>query len=84
MTRPTALIRRLLMLESFDEYVAGQIRLVKQQMTAEGINIIDRKINLYDIWIAYKHGEHFDEAIYMRRMLDAETNNRAERSGLQS
>ena len=84
LTRPTALIRRLLMLESFEEHLTGQIRLVKREMADAEIDIIDRKTNPYDIWIAYKHGGHFDEAIYMRKMLDAETDRRAERSGLLS
>ncbi len=84
MSRPTALIRRLLVLESLQEYMAHEISQVKAQMRNDGIKIIDRKVNLQDIWIQYRYESHYDEAIYMRKMLDAETRNRAKRSGLLS
>ncbi len=82
MTRPTALIRHLLVFESLQEYMAHEIALIKEQMRNENVKIIDRKDNAQDVWIQYKDGNIFDEAIYMRKMLDAESKGRAKRIGI--
>ncbi|MDP9728983.1 hypothetical protein FY534_07890 [Alicyclobacillus sp. TC] len=82
MDRPTATLRRLLILESLQEYIAHEIITVREQMRLKDLKIIDRKTNLHDIWIQYKSGSEFDEAIFMRKMLDAESKNRAKRTGI--
>ena len=82
MDRPTALLRRLLIVEALQNFMTREIALVNEQMRNEGLRLIDRKENLYDIWIQYKCGNKFDEAIFMRKMLDAESKNRAKRTGM--
>ncbi len=82
MLRPTALIRRLLIVEALQEYMTRELALIKEQMREEDLRLIDRKDNSHDIWIQYKNGREFDEAIFMRKMLDAESRNRARRTGM--
>jgi hypothetical protein len=69
-------------LESIQDYIAREIAVVKQQMRTDGLSIIERKVNLEDVWIQYKHKNEFDEAIFMKKMLDAESKNRAKRTGM--
>ena len=80
--RPTALIRRLLVVEAMQESMTREIVLIKGQMQSEGIMVIDRRDNPQDVWIQYKCKNEFDEAIFMRKMLDAESRNRAKRTGM--
>lgn len=82
MERPTALIRRLLIAEALQESITREISLIKEQMRHEGLKIIDRKNNVHDVWIEYTHGNQHDESIFMRKMLDAESKNRAKRTGI--
>jgi len=82
MDRPTALIRRLLIVEALQDSMNHELTLIKEQMRHEGLKIIDRKDNPQDVWIQYIHGNQNDEAIFMRKMLDAESKNRAKRTGL--
>lgn len=82
MGRPTSLIRHLLIMESFQEFVTQEIARTKAEMRSQGLTVIDRKENPQDIWIQYRYGPHSDEAIYMRRMLEAETQSRAKRAGI--
>ncbi|PWI56707.1 hypothetical protein [Sulfoacidibacillus thermotolerans] len=82
MNRPTALIRRLLITEALQEFMTREVVRIKEEMRAEGIKILDRKDNPQDVWVQYKFGNEFEEAIFMRRMLDAESRNRAKRTGM--
>lgn len=82
MNRPTALIRRLLIAEALQEYMAREIAVIKEQMRTDGIKIIDRKSNLQDICIQFTVENQNDEATFMRKMLDAESRNRAKRTGM--
>ncbi|MFB5192014.1 hypothetical protein [Alicyclobacillus fastidiosus] len=82
MQRPTAIIRNLLIMELLQDYISREIVNLKEQIRTEGLSIVDRKDNLHDIWVQYKDEHITDEAIYMRKMLDAEVKNRAKRTGL--
>lgn len=82
MDRPTASLRRLLLLESIQESITKEIAHTKAQMREDGLRIINRKVNLHDVWIQYQFGNYHDEAIFMRKMLDAESRNRAKRTGM--
>ncbi|MFD1674107.1 hypothetical protein [Alicyclobacillus fodiniaquatilis] len=82
MDRPTASLRRLLLLESIQKSITNEIALTKAQMREAGLRIIERKVNHHDVWIQYQYGQHHDEAIFMRKMLDAESKNRAKRTGM--
>lgn len=75
MDRPTATLRRLLILESLQDYIAREIIAVREQMRLEDLKIIERKDNTHDVWIQYQSGNKYDEAIFMRKMLDAESRN---------
>ncbi|BCJ86743.1 hypothetical protein [Effusibacillus dendaii] len=72
MERPTALIRKLLELEIFEEHLLQQMRKLKQQLQQQNISILDRSNQASDIWIQYRSGERVREAVFMRAMLDAE------------
>jgi hypothetical protein len=80
--RPTALIRRFLILEALKDSMGHELAQLRQQMRTEGLNIIDRRDNEHDVWIQYINGNQHDEAIFMRKMLDAESRNRAKRTGM--
>ncbi len=82
MDRPTAVLRRLLILESIQDYITHEIVTLKEQMRNEGLKIIDRKDNLQDIWIEYRQLNQYDKAIFMKKMLEAESRNRAKRTGM--
>lgn len=82
MNRPTATLRRLLVLESLQDYIARELISMREQMRNEDLKIINRQENSQDIWIQYKYGSALDEAIFMRKMLDAESKNRAKRMGI--
>lgn len=81
MERPTAVLRRLLVLESIQKYVDSEISTVKQQMKNGDLRIIGCQNNQEDIWIQYQCGNEYAEAIFMRKMLDAESRNRAKKPG---
>jgi hypothetical protein len=81
-TRPTDLIRRLLIAESLQDSMTREITLIKEQMLSEGLKIIDRKNNAQDVLIQFLNGNQHDEAIFMRKMLDAESKGRAKRTGM--
>jgi negative regulator of genetic competence, sporulation and motility len=80
--RPTATLRRLLILESLQDYITHEMVAVREQMRLDDLTIIDRKTHLQDIWIQYKSGHEFGEAIFMKKMLEAESKNRAKRTGM--
>lgn len=82
MERPTALIRRLLIVEALQESMAREMARIKEKMRADQVRIIDRRDNVQDIWIQYIQGTQHEEAIFMRKMLDAESKNRAQRTGM--
>lgn len=82
MERPTAILRRLLVLESIQEQITREITRLKEQMRMDGLQIIDRQTDQMDVRIQYRFGNHYDEAIFMRKMLDAESRNRAKRTGM--
>ncbi|WP_258112169.1 hypothetical protein [Alicyclobacillus sp. SP_1] len=82
MDRPTALIRRLLIVEALKDSMSHELAQVREQMRIEGLKIIDRQDNEHDIWVQYIHGNQHDEAIFMKKMLDAESRNRAKRTGM--
>lgn len=72
MTRPTALIRRLLILEMLQNGITQQIRSLKQQIAQSDIVIIERQSRTLDVWIRYSYRQREYEALYMRAMLEAE------------
>ena len=82
MERPTALIRRLLIVEALQESMAREMARIKEKMRADQLRIIDRRDNVQDVWIQYIQGTQHEEAIFMRKMLDAESKNRAQRTGM--
>ena len=84
MKRPTALLRRLLIAEEIQAHVSREITNIKAQMKAEELKIIDRKENQADVWIQYQCDNEYDEAVFMRKMLDAESTSRAKRTGILS
>lgn len=82
--RPTALLRRFLIVEALHGSMAKELASIKEQMRHEGLIIIDRRDNVHDVWIQYLHESQHDEAIFMRKMLEAESRNRAKRTGMMS
>lgn len=84
MERPTAAIRRLLILESLQQYLSQEIASLKKNMSNSGLRILGRQDNLHDIWIQYQFGTSYEESIFMKKMLDAESRNRAKRTGVVS
>lgn len=82
MDRPTALLRQLLILELIQAHIARELVRVKAQMREEGLHIIERQDVGMDIRIEFRIGDHYDEAVFMRKMLDAEAANRAKRTGM--
>ena len=84
MKRPMALLRRLLIAEEIQAHVSREITNIKAQMKAEELKIIDRKDNQDDVWIQYQCDNEYDEAVFMRKMLDAESSSRAKRTGILS
>lgn len=82
MDRPTAILRRLLVLEALQESMTREQILLKEQMRNNGLKIIHRKNNVQDVWIQYIHQNQHEEAIFMKKMLDAEAKNRAKRTGM--
>ena len=84
MKRPTALLRRLLIAEEIQAHVSREINVIKAQMKAEELKIIDRKENQDDVWIQYQCDNEYDEAVFMRKMLHAESSSRAKRTGILS
>lgn len=82
MDRPTDLLRRFLVVEALKDSMNHELAQIKKRMHEEGLKIIDRKDNTHDVWILYKCKNEFDEAIFMKKMLDAESKNRAKRTGM--
>src|SRR5579875_766746 len=82
MTRPTALLRQLLILELIQAHITRELARVKAQMRAEGLHIVERQDGDMDIRIEFRVGDHYDEAVFMRKMLEAEGANRAKRTGM--
>jgi len=82
MDRPTALLRQLLILELIQAHVTRELSRVKAQMRADGLDIIERQDGDMDIRVEFRVGDHYDEAVFMRAMLEAEAANRAKRTGM--
>ncbi|MBF8376469.1 hypothetical protein IW967_01010 [Alicyclobacillus mali] len=82
MERPTAILRRLLILESIQAHITRELARVKEQMLTEDLRIIERQASAMDVRIQYRVGNHYDEAVFMRKMLEAEAANRAKRTGM--
>lgn len=72
MTRPTALIRQLIVLEMLQDQIVRQIRFLKQRMKQSDIVMIERQNRSLDIWIQYSYKQREYEALYMCAMLEAE------------
>lgn len=72
MTRPTALIRQLLVLEMLQDSIIQQIRSLKQRIQQSDIVMIERQNRTLDIWIQYSYKQREYEARYMLAMLEAE------------
>ncbi|WP_236011748.1 hypothetical protein [Alicyclobacillus fructus] len=51
-------------------------------MRADGLHIIERQVGDMDVRIQFRVGDHYDEAVFMRKMLEAEAANRAKRTGM--
>lgn len=82
MDRPTALLRQLLILELIQAHITRELARVKAQMRADGLEVIERQVGDMDVRIQFRVGDHYDEAVFMRKMLDAEAANRAKRTGM--
>ncbi|GMA59360.1 hypothetical protein GCM10025858_38630 [Alicyclobacillus sacchari] len=82
MNRPTALLRQLLILELIQAHIAREMARVKAQMRADGLHIVEREDGDIDIRVEFRVGDHYDEAVFMRKMLEAEAANRAKRTGM--
>ncbi|WP_206832704.1 hypothetical protein [Alicyclobacillus fructus] len=82
MNRPTALLRQLLILELVQAHITRELARVKAQMRADGLHIIEREVGDMDIRIEFRVGNLYDEAVFMRKMLEAEAANRAKRTGM--
>lgn len=74
--RGTALLRKMIELEMLQEQVAYQLRMVKQQMRQEGLELIQRQERPLDIHVQYRWKGSLYEGIFMRPMLDAEVQGR--------
>ncbi len=84
MDRPTATIRSLLILENLQQYLSQEIDALEQDLRSGGLRIIERRDNVHDIWIQYQFETSYEESVFMRKMLDAESKNRAKRTGVVS
>jgi len=82
MDRPTALLRQLLILELIQAHVTRELSRVKAQMRAEGLHMVEREDGDMDIRVEFRVGDHYDEAVFMRKMLEAEASSRAKRTGM--
>lgn len=82
MDRPTALLRQLFILELIQAHIAREFARVKAQMREDGLRIIERQDGDMDIRVEFRVGDHYDEAVFMRKMLEAEAANRAKRTGM--
>lgn len=82
MGRPTVLLRRMLVLEALHKYIVCELAALKEQMRDESVKIIERYDATHEIRFEYVEGNKHQEAIYIRKMLDAEVKNRAKRCGL--
>ncbi len=63
-------------------HIAREFARVKAQMRADGLHIIERQVGDMDVRIQFRVGDHYDEAVFMRKMLEAEAANRAKRTGM--
>lgn len=75
-------LRRMLVLEALHKYIVSETAQLKQQMRDERVKVIKRHETPDDVIFEYAESNHYQEAIYIRRMLDAEVANRAKRMGL--
>nr|NNM90066.1 hypothetical protein [Bacilli bacterium] len=82
MQRPTALLRQLLVAEVIQMYLTQQIVAIKAQMRKEQIRILEQITSKEDITITYAWGQKQDQAVFMRKMVDAEGASRAKRTGV--
>ncbi|EJY57200.1 hypothetical protein URH17368_0115 [Alicyclobacillus hesperidum URH17-3-68] len=82
MNCPTALLRQLLILERIQAHITRELSRVKAQMRADGLHIVEREDGDIDIRVEFRVGDHYDEAVFMRKMLEAEAANRAKRTGM--
>ncbi|MFC4766704.1 hypothetical protein [Effusibacillus consociatus] len=70
--RVTAVIRKILELEIFEQQISQQMRGLKQQLRQKDISILERHNRPLDIWIQYRWNGRVHEVVFMRSMLDAE------------
>ncbi|AEJ44371.1 hypothetical protein [Alicyclobacillus acidocaldarius] len=82
MNRPTALLRQLLILELIQSHINRELSRLKAQMRADGLHIIERQDGNMDVRVEFCIGDRYDEAVFMRKMLEAEAANRARRTGM--
>ncbi|WP_206832674.1 hypothetical protein [Alicyclobacillus fructus] len=82
MDRPTSILRQLLILELIQAHIAREFACVKSQMRADGLHIVERQDGDMDIRIKFRVDDRYDEAVFMRKMLEAEAANRAKRTGM--
>ncbi|EPZ48671.1 hypothetical protein [Alicyclobacillus acidoterrestris] len=82
MERPTAEIRRLLLLGLLRDYIQQEIAHLKDDLKKANLSISEIQTNELDITVKFVNNGMYDQGIYMRKMLDAEIKNRAKRTGL--
>lgn len=82
MLRPTAMIRRLLLLEALEAAVGREVYRLREEMRQADLEILDERHRTEDVWVYFCHRQHYDEAMYLQKMLDAELESRLRRTGL--
>ncbi|WP_206922924.1 hypothetical protein [Alicyclobacillus suci] len=82
MERPTAEIRRLLLLGLLRDYIQQEIAHLKDDLKQGNVSIIEIQTNELDITVNFINDGVYDQGIFMSKMLYAEIKNRAKRTGL--
>ncbi|MFD1675381.1 hypothetical protein [Alicyclobacillus fodiniaquatilis] len=72
MTRPTALIREVLLLQLLEETVHKELVTAKRVLQEAGVEIIESRDTVMDVRVQYRFEQRLFDDIYIKRMLDAE------------
>lgn len=70
--RPTALIRRMLLIEYLQAELSRELRSLKQELRDRGVTVIEVENRPLDVRVHYKANGHHQEALFMTPMLYAE------------
>ncbi|MFD1675389.1 hypothetical protein [Alicyclobacillus fodiniaquatilis] len=72
MTRPTVLIREVLLLQLLEETVHKELMAAKRVLQEAGVEIIESRDTVMDVHVQYRFEQRLFDGIYIKRMLDAE------------